>query len=203
MEYGEKLKLARLEKGMTQQQLADLLETTKATVSRWERGVHEPNMKDITEISEILEKPIVYFMSDSWVGEMRHVGGDKAYIPVIGEIACGSPILATQNVERYKEVLKDGLPEGELFYLVARGSSMEPRIFDGDDVLIRVQPDVEDGEIAAVQVENDTRATLKKVQHAGNSVVLTPLNPAYPTIVLNEENPGRIIGRAIRIEGNL
>lgn len=203
MEYGEKLKAARLDKKMTQQQLAEMLDTTKTTVSRWEHGIHEPNMEDITKISQILEKPIVYFMSDSWVNDMRHVGGDKAYIPVIGEIACGAPILATQNVERYKEVLKDGLPEGELFYLVARGSSMEPRIFDGDDVLIRVQPDVEDGEIAAVQVENDTRATLKKVQHAGNSVVLTPLNPSYPTIVLNEENPGRIIGRAIRIEGNL
>lgn len=203
MEYGEKIKNARLEKGLTQDELAKRIGKTKTAVSRWENCIFEPNMEDITKISQILEKPIVYFMSDSWVTDMRHVGGDKAYIPVIGEIACGAPILATQNVERYKEVLKDGLPEGELFYLVARGSSMEPRIFDGDDVLIRVQPDVEDGEIAAVQVDDDTRATLKKVQHAGNSIVLSPLNPSYPTIVLNEENPGRIIGRAIRIEGNL
>lgn len=203
MEYGEKLKLARLDKKMSQQELADVLGTTKSTVSRWERSMTEPGIETIKEVSKILEKPIVYFMSDSWVGEMRHVGGDKAYIPVIGEIACGAPILATQNVERYKEVLKDGLPDGELFYLVARGDSMEPRIFDGDDVLIRVQPDVEDGEIAAVQVDNDNRATLKKVQHVGDNVVLTPLNTDYQTIILNEENPGRIIGKAIRIEGTL
>lgn len=203
MEFGEKLKKARKEKKITQKELGSFVGVSDTAVSKWESNTNIPDIVQVGKIAEILGKDVEYFASDSWVTDMRHVGGDKAYIPVIGEIACGAPILATQNVERYKEVLKDGLPEGELFYLVARGSSMEPRIFDGDDVLIRVQPDVEDGEIAAVQVENDTRATLKKVQHAGNSVVLTPLNPSYPTIVLNEENPGRIIGRAIRIEGNL
>lgn len=203
MGFGIKLRDARKEKKMTQQELADRLSISKSMISRYEAEKNEPDIETMKSISQILEKPIEFFVPDSFVEDMRHVGGNTAYIPVIGEIACGSPIMAVQNVERYKEVLKDGLPEGELFYLVARGSSMEPRIFDGDDVLIRVQPDVEDGQIAAVQVDNDSRATLKKIQHAGNNVLLVPLNPVYPTIILNEENPGRIIGRAIRIEGNL
>lgn len=203
MEFGEKLKKQLQNANISQSELSRRLGVSRSAVSKWISNSTTPDIVVADSIAQALNISIEDLLSDSFVEDMRHVGGNTAYIPVIGEIACGSPIMAVQNVERYKEVLKDGLPEGELFYLVARGSSMEPRIFDGDDVLIRVQPDVEDGQIAAVQVENDSRATLKKVQHAGNNVLLVPLNPAYPTIILNAENPGRIIGRAIRIEGNL
>lgn len=203
MEFGEKLRNQLLNANVSQSELSRRLGVSRSAVSKWISNSTTPDVTVADSIAKALNISIEDLLSDSWVGEMRHVGGDKAYIPVIGEIACGAPILATQNVERYKEVLKDGLPDGELFYLVARGDSMEPRIFDGDDVLIRVQPDVEDGEIAAVQVDNDNRATLKKVQHVGDNVVLTPLNTDYQTIILNEENPGRIIGKAIRIEGTL
>lgn len=201
--FGPKLKEARKEKKLTQDELANLIGVSSSMISRYESEKNEPDIETMKKISKVLEKPLEFFLPDSFVADMRNVGGSTAYIPIIGEIACGTPILAVQNVESYKEIPKDELPDGELFLLRARGDSMTPRIFDGDLVLIRVQPDVEDGEIAAVQVDNDNRATLKKVQHAGDNVILIPMNTAYPTIILNEENPGRIIGRAMEIRGKL
>lgn len=201
--FGPKLKEARKEKKLTQDELANLIGVSSSMISRYEAEKNEPDIETMKKISKVLEKPLEFFLPDSFVADMRNVGGSTAYIPIIGEIACGTPILAVQNVESYKEIPKEELPDGELFLLRARGDSMTPRIFDGDLVLIRVQPDVEDGEIAAVQVDNDNRATLKKVQHAGDNVILIPMNTAYPTIILNEENPGRIIGRAMEIRGKL
>lgn len=203
MSIGNKIKEARKEKKMTQQQLADFIGVSKSTVSKWEKGTHEPDVINAFAMAEALGKDVRFLMTDGFIDEMRQVGGDSAFLPVIGEIACGAPILATQNVEYYKEVLKQGLPNGELFYLIARGDSMEPRIFDGDSVLIRIQPSVENGEIAAVQLEDDTKATLKRVQYSNGDIVLTSFNPNYPPIVLNKNNPGRIIGRALRIESDL
>lgn len=203
MELGEKLRGARRDKGLTQKRLGEMMGVSDTAVSKWESNTNIPDIEQVTRLAEILEKDIKFFASDSWIADMRKVGGDSAFLPVIGEIACGAPILATQNVEYYKEVLKQGLPNGELFYLIARGDSMEPRIFDGDSVLIRIQPSVENGEIAAVQLEDDTKATLKRVQYSNGDIVLTSFNPNYPPIVLNKNNPGRIIGRALRIESDL
>lgn len=203
MSIGNKIKEARKAKKMTQQQLADAIGVAKSSISKWEKDIHEPDIVQALKFAKVLEKPIEFFVPDDFVSEMRNVGGSTAYIPVIGEIACGAPILAVQNVEYYKEIPKDELPSGELFILKAKGDSMYPSIVDGDYVLIRLQPDVEDGEIAAVQVDNDTRATLKKVQHAGDNIVLLPINPEYSTIVLNENNPGRIIGRAMEVRREL
>lgn len=201
--YGSKLKEARKGKKLTQDELANKIGVSSSMISRYEAEKNEPDIETMKKISKILEQPLEFFLPDSFVADMRNVGGSTAYIPVIGEIACGTPILAVQNVEYYKEIPKDELPSGELFILKAKGDSMYPSIVDGDDVLIRLQPDVEDGEIAAVQVDNDTRATLKKVQHAGDNIILLPINPEYSTIVLNENNPGRIIGRAMEVRREL
>ena len=80
---------------------------------------------------------------------------------------------------------------------------MSPTIPDGAYVLIREQPDVEDGEIAAVLVNNDTEATLKRVRHQGNMVMLMPDNSAYDPIILSKDYPGRIIGRAMKFVTDL
>lgn len=85
-------------------------------------------------------------------------------IPVIGEIACGDPILADENVTSYREELTDSLPNGKLFYLQTTGNSMTPTIPVGSYVLIREQSDAENGEIVAVLVNGDTEATLKRIK---------------------------------------
>lgn len=76
---------------------------------------------------------------------------------------------------------------------------MEPYILDGDIAYIRQQPEVEDGEIAAVLVDGDTRATLKRVKKVGDQVFLLPDNPRYSPIVLDKDHPGKIIGKMIKM----
>lgn len=124
-------------------------------------------------------------------------------IPVIGTIACGDPILAEENIIGYRYHLKDRLPKGQTFYLTAKGDSMEPKIPNGSDVLIRLQNDVEDGEIAAVLVNGDTEATLKRVKKQGSIVMLVAENNAYAPYIVTKENPARILGKAVGVSFDL
>lgn len=124
-------------------------------------------------------------------------------IPLLGTIACGDPILADENIAGYLSEPTDFLPSGNLFYLRAKGQSMEPTIKDGSLVLIRQQPDVEDGEIAAVLFVDDDEATLKRIKRAGPTVILMPDNREYEPIIASDNNPVRILGKAVRVTTNL
>lgn len=124
-------------------------------------------------------------------------------IPLLGAIACGDPILAEENIERYMSEPAEYLPTGKLFYLQAKGKSMEPTIKDGSLVLIRQQPDVEDGEIAAVLFTEDNEATLKRIKRAGRTVILMPDNRDFEAIVATDDNPMRILGKAVRVTTDL
>ena len=138
--------------------------------------------------------------SDSPSNSIDTSGMHYVRVPIIGTIACGEPILAEQNIEGYTHELFEEEPQkDELFALRCKGNSMEPLIPDGALVLIHKQPTVEDDEIAAVQVDDDTRATLKKVKHVGKDVFLYPINTKYDPIILNKDNPGRILGKAIHV----
>lgn len=124
-------------------------------------------------------------------------------IPIIGTIACGTPILAEQNIEGYTTELFNEKPDGTLFVLRCQGDSMEPKIPNGATVVVREQPTVEDDEIAAVLVDDNTEATLKRIKHVGKQVMLMPENKKYDPILLNEENPGRILGKVIKVSYDL
>ena len=129
--------------------------------------------------------------------------GKTVNIPVLGEIACGNPIIAEQNIESYREELVDMLPNGNLFYLRAKGDSMVPTIPANSYVLIREQPGVEENEIAAVLVNGDSEATLKRVKHQGDLVMLIADNPNHPPYIVTEDNPARILGKAIKFSADL
>ena len=116
-------------------------------------------------------------------------------IPLIGTIACGTPILAEQNII---DVLKVDIRYHADFALICKGDSMiNARIFDGDIVYIRQQPDVDNGQIAAVQI--DDNATLKRVFKYPGKIVLRAENPQFPDIVITKDDNQevRILGRAI------
>ncbi len=116
-------------------------------------------------------------------------------VPLLGTIACGEPILANENIEMYIKV-DESIPAD--FALKCKGDSMiNARIFDGDIVYIRQQPDVEDGEIAAVLIGEE--ATLKKVHKYPNKIVLSACNPMYDDYVYTGEqlNEIRILGKAV------
>lgn len=121
-------------------------------------------------------------------------------VPVLGYIAAGSPIFAQEHiVEEMKLPNPGAFKEGELFMLIVKGDSMTgSRIQEGDRVLVKIQPDVENGEIAVVNVDGEN-ATLKKVKrYEDGSVWLIATNPKYAPIPLNHEK-ARIIGKVIQV----
>lgn len=124
-------------------------------------------------------------------------------VPIVGNIACGEPILAEENIVGYRDLTFDHKPDGTLFILQCKGHSMEPLIWDGSFVTIRQQSTVESGEIAAVLINDE--ATVKRVKYIkddifGKEVLLIPENKKYNTITLNKNNPGRILGKVIHVD---
>jgi SOS regulatory protein LexA len=121
-------------------------------------------------------------------------------VPVMGYIAAGSPIFADEHIEEWTEVPNMwNLREKEVFILKVKGDSMiGSRIFDGDKVVVKIQQEVENGEIAVVNV-NGEEATLKRVKKKENGqVILYPDNPKYePTYITNES--ARIVGKVIQV----
>jgi repressor LexA len=118
-------------------------------------------------------------------------------LPLLGTIACGEPILAEENIEEYIDVDEEVKAD---FVLRCKGQSMiEARIYDGDLVYIHQQPDVENGEIAAVLIDNE--ATLKKVfkYPEKNMVILRAANSSFDDLVYSgsELEAVRIIGKAV------
>lgn len=116
-------------------------------------------------------------------------------VPLIGSIACGTPILAEENIEEYVDLPKHIRAD---FALTCRGDSMiGADIRDGDVVYIRQQPTVRSGQIAAVLIDDE--ATLKRVYRNGDTVILQPENPAYPPLVFSGSEAAslRIIGLAV------
>ena len=100
-------------------------------------------------------------------------------IPLVGDVAAGTGVLASENVEELLPVPEDFTGQGTLFMLRVRGDSMiEAGILDGDFVVVRQQPDAENGDIVVAGIP-DEEATVKTFRRRGGKVVLTPANPAF------------------------
>jgi len=174
----------RIRAGLQQKELAILAGVSHPTVSDWENGKKNPSGERLKKLSQIFG-----------VDNTTILGYDTVYIPIqrnavpiIGEIACGSPITAEENIEGYADV-----PEGVRadFALICKGDSMEPTFKNGDAVLIRKQPDVENGQIAAVSIDGE--ATLKHVYHQPDGLMLVAENPAYSPIYARADQDNIII----------
>ena len=192
----------RVSQNMTLEDLAKLVGPSKQTIQRYESGVigNIPSDK-IEKLAEALKCSPADLMgwnddkNDYLVVDGLQRVPEMKRIPLLGTIACGEPILAQENIEEY--VPCPTFLNAD-FSLRCKGDSMvNARIFDGDIVCIRSQPDVENGEIAAVLIGDD--ATLKRVYKYQNKLVLNPENPAYEPLVYTglELNDVRILGKAI------
>ncbi|GEO58514.1 MULTISPECIES: LexA family protein [Companilactobacillus] len=199
--FSENLKRYMDIKGENITKLSDSINVAYSTVSDWIHGRKMPRSGSLELLAEHYDINISDLTSAKF--EMIPSQRPSKRIPIIGEIACGDPITAEENIEGYLYEPIDSLPSGNLFYLKAKGHSMEPTIPDGSNVLIREQPEVEDDEIAAVLVNGDTEATLKRIKHQGDIVMLMPDNASYSPYIVTRNNPARILGKAIRFTTDL
>lgn len=196
--FAERLKSLRREKSWSQQRLADELELSKSSVNMYERGEREPGFETMEAIADLfnVDMNYLYGRTDIKIADpivLDHSAAPaprpipKGFepmpkmkkIPLVGSIACGTPILAEQNIDGHVDAPEDIRCD---FALRCKGDSMiGAGIHDGDAVYIHIQPEVENGEIAAVRIGEE--ATLKRVYYDGTTLTLMPYNNAYAPMV--------------------
>ena len=185
---GENIRFLRKRKGYSQGQLAMKLHIKQASVSLWESNKTRPDLKLLSEMASIFDVPIDFFFSDEPRRELDNISIRRAAVPIVGEIACGFPLTAEQNITGYADLPDDVHAD---FALKCKGDSMSPTLVNGDLVLIRKQEDVENGQIAAVCVQNET--TLKHVYHQERGLLLIADNPKYHPIFVPTDSDEEII----------
>ena len=206
MDLANNIRYYRKLNKLTQADLANKLDVAPTAISAWEVGRNKPLMDKIEQMSTLFNVKKSDLLGDEIDTPTNLVPISRASIvsiPILGTIKCGQPILAEDNITGYREELSDRLPSGNLFYLKSQGDSMLPTIPEGSLVLIREQPTVEYGEVAAVLVNGDTEATLKRVKKQGDIVMLIADNPDYPPYIITDDNPARIIGKAVQVSVDL
>lgn len=181
----DKINLLIKEKGITGAELTRAIGIkSTGTYSQWNKGTTEISNKNLKKIADFFGVPVSYLVDDASRGVLQDADTvPPGFMPVpkmvkrplVGRIACGEPITAEQNIEKYVDVPEDVRCD---FCLECDGNSMiDVGIHSGDVVYIRIQPEVENGEIAAVRIGEE--ATLKKVYYDGESLILMPCNSAY------------------------
>ena len=204
IQTGKRIQARREELGMNLGDVAKEVGVAVSTIQRYEKGkIEKMKLPVIEAIAKALRVEPAWLLCQT--EQMRQtdlssitnlIPLPQTYrIPLLGEIACGSPILAEENIDAILEVPQHIKAD---FALRCHGDSMiDVHIHDGDIVYIRKQPDVDNGAIAAVCIENS--ATLKKVYKYPDKLVLSPANPRYePLVYTGEElDQVRILGKAV------
>lgn len=195
------LKALRLEKNLNMKQVSVFLNLPYTTYVSYEKGDREPPFEMLIKMADFYNTTIDYILNkpDSYRNIPEYENSDSAsgtkMVPCIGTIACGSPILAEENIDFFTPVPEHIQVD---FALKCKGDSMiGARIFDNDIVYIRKQETVENGEIAAVLIDNE--ATLKRFYHYGDTVVLRAENPAFKELEFKNDEIAsiKILGKAV------
>lgn len=205
MEIGQLINYRRTELGLTLEEVGNAVGVSKSTVKKWEDGFISNMKRDkIAKLAQVLKlNPVSLITGEAATEETIFDKFDNIKplalkkFPMLGEIACGEPIYADEDKETY--VMADSDIKAD-FCLKAKGESMiNARIYDGDLVFIKKMPMVENGDIAAVIIEDE--ATLKRVYYYPdqNKLILNPENSAFdPLVYIGEElNHIHILGKAV------
>ena len=202
--FGSRLASLRKEKDLSQAELGKLLGVAASTIGMYEKDNRQPNFEVEEKIADFFNVDLAYLRGKQEQKTLSSAVPDipgiiplptGKRVPIIGSIACGTPILAQENIEGYLSINPDNSAD---FCLICKGDSMLPRCQNGDLVLIRKQPTVDNGEIAAVRIGDE--ATLKKVYRpAPDQLMLIAENSDFPPIVLTKDeiNTVSIEGKAI------
>ena len=205
MEFGDILKQLRKERGLSQDELAALLGTTKQVLSRYETKKRVPRLSVVSDYAQKLGIPLSMLSGESAdpVPEITREGGVRR-VPILGGAACGEPIYSPSDGTEYATIEEDVVCD---FALIAQGDSMTgDRIHSGDIVFVRKQDTVRDGEIAAIALDNElTLKRVRRLRGPGGSVSFTqllPSNPSYSPIDIGGEDETRcvkILGKAVAV----
>ena len=204
MTVGERIKYMRERLKISQTDFAARMGVSKQTLYKYENNIvtNIPSDK-IESVAEICSVSPAYLMGwESNVEPAKIAEKGSVSIPVLGRVAAGIPIEAIEDIIDTEEIPKKLAQTGKFFGLMIKGDSMEPRMAEGDVVIVRQQDDAESGDIVIAAV-NGTDATCKRIRKYRDGIELVSINPAYaPMFFTNaeiEEKPIRILGKVVEL----
>lgn len=193
------LKILRQRKKMSQAQVALYLGCERSTYAKYESGASEPSFDVLQRLSQLFGEPVDFLMGTVSSAAVASTGKK---IPVLGDVAAGIPIEAITDIVDYEEIDAAMASTGEYFGLRIKGNSMEPRMREGDVVIVRKQDDAETGDTVVVLVNGDS-ATVKKIKYGQDGISLIPTNSTHDVQFYSaadvERLPVRVIGRVVEL----
>jgi len=200
----KRLQLALSRSNMRPQDLADSSGVSKSSISQYINGSHSPSNISAAKIGKVLKVNPLWLMgfdvSDVSVSPSQYSTNTSApvTIPVLGRVAAGIPLTAAEYIIDTEEIPQAMAADGEYFGLQVKGDSMEPRIKNGDVVIVRKQSDADDGDLVIALINGDD-AVVKRLKKYKDGIGLISSNPTYdPLYFSNEEiesKPVEIIGK--------
>ena len=194
-----RIKSAREDLKLTKRELAKIIGVHESSINKYEKGLVDIPLSKISELARVLKVTEAYLMGWEEKSEQPPQG---LQIPVLGTVAAGIPISAVEDILDYEEIPLSWKSQGEFFALRIKGDSMQPKMDDGDVVIVRQQSDANSGDTVIALVNGDD-ATCKKLQKTENGIMLVSTNPNYlPMFFTNEEiqtKPVVILGKVVEL----
>jgi len=195
-----RIKALRQKEGLSQKEFGDLFFVNQTAVSQWERDVTTPNSDTLKRIANRFNVSVDYLLQND-VQIVKKF--EKPFrIPVLGCVQAGIPLEAIEEILDWEEIPESMAHDGEYFALQVSGDSMEPRIKEGDVVIVRKQETASSGDVAVVLV-NGEDATVKRMLVNASGITLAPFNPAFDPIHYTPEEivslPVQIIGKVVEL----
>ena len=202
LELYQNIKKYRIAKKLTQDELAKLTGyTDRSSIAKIERGDVDLPQSKIALIAKALGVTPGTLMGNSGINLQTTT---SHRIPVLGRVAAGVPISMVEDIIDFEEINDKIASLGEIFALSIKGDSMEPRILNGDVVIVHQQSDAESGDIVIATVNGDD-ATCKRLRKYRDGIELVPINPAYSPMYFSNEDienlPVKILGKVIELRG--
>ncbi len=193
-----RLKELREARSMSQYALAKELGISQSTVGNWESGIRQPKTEVLERIAEYFRVSVDYLLGR----ETGDCPADPTWINVLGRVAAGIPMEAIEEITDKEQISEAMARGGSYVGLTIHGASMEPRMREGDVVIVRLQSDAESGDTVIAMVGGG-EAACKILQKTKDGIFLLSTNPAFAPLFYSnrdiEEMPVRILGRVVEL----
>lgn len=210
--FAQRFEYALARSGMTAAELSKKTGVSEAVISQYRSGKYEPKQDRLEQFAKALDVNEAWLMGYSVPMQRSAISTAPAVrIPVYGKVAAGIPIAAvtdftSEDPDDWEEIPAQMARSGEYIALRIDGDSMEPRIRKGDVVIVRLQEQVESGDIAIVFVNGDD-AVCKRVRWTDAGLTLISSNPSYEPLFFTpaevESLPVRFLGKVVELRGKL
>jgi len=213
-QVGETIKAMRKKSKLTQTDIAQLLQIHQTAVSQWEKGRTLPDVLSLKRLSELFCVPMESLLkgdaeieaNPEWYEAVRDkLKHRRLRVPILGSVQAGVPVSAIEDIIGYEDISEEYSDGREYFCLRVRGDSMEPRLVEGDVVIVRHQQSADTGDIVVAMIDGET--TVKKFKSHENGVELIPFNDKYSPLFYSCESISdgsfSILGKVVEFKGKL